>query len=109
MTGEKMTLQEMQTHIKKICAERGWDKNSHLEIFLLFSEEVGELAKSIRKITALHEEIGNEKDFAKKKTALEEEFADVLNYLIDLANYFDVDLTKAFAEKDKKNSQRTWD
>lgn len=101
-----MTLREMQMHIKEVCEKRGWDKNNHLEIFLLLSEEVGELANVIRKITSLHTQKSDNPEELKKM--LEEEFADVLNYLLDLANYFDVDLQKAFVEKDQKNAQRTW-
>ncbi|MBI4852097.1 MAG: RS21-C6 protein [Acidobacteria bacterium] len=101
---ENPTLPEFQHYIKEICKERGWDKNTDLEIFLLFTEEVGELAKAIRKSQGLY----NEK--AKNtKHNLEEEFADVFSYLLDLANYFNVDLEKAFRLKDKLNSSRKWD
>ena len=39
---------------------------------------------------------------------LKEEFADVLNYLLDLANYYHVDLEQAFREKDQINRNRKW-
>ena len=42
------TLKDLQNYIKEVCKERGWDKNSTPETFLLFMEEVGELAKAIR-------------------------------------------------------------
>ena len=99
------TLADFQAYIKEICAERGWDKNNHLELFLLFSEEVGELAKAIRNHTRLYAE----EERQHKQTELEEEFADVFAYLIDLANYFHVDLEKAFRDKDAVNQTRTWD
>ena len=38
-----------------------------------------------------------------------EEFADVLSYLLDLANYFQIDLEKAFREKEQINQNRTWE
>lgn len=101
---EKPTLPELQAYIKEICKERGWNKNTDLEIFLLFAEEVGELAKAIRKHQGLYEEKAKD-----NKTHLEEEFADVFSYLLDLANYFNVDLEKAFRDKDKINSSRKWD
>lgn len=97
------TLKQLQKHIEDICIDRGWDKNTHLEKFLLFSEEVGELAKAIRYTTSLYP---GEKKIERRE--LEEEFADVLNYLLDLANHFDVDLEKAFREKDAVNKDRTW-
>jgi len=101
----KPTLPDLQQYIKDICAERGWDKNNHLELFLLFSEEVGELAKAIRNHTGLYAEAERQH----KQTELEEEFADVFAYLLDLANYFKVDLEQAFRNKDAVNQTRTWD
>ena len=70
----------------------------------MFSEEIGELAKAIRNYSGLYAE----KARADKKFELEEEFADVFNYLLDLANYFEIDLEKAFREKDHANSKRIW-
>ncbi|MCF6366637.1 MAG: hypothetical protein L3J35_10595 [Bacteroidales bacterium] len=101
---EKPTLKDLQNHIKKIGEERGWDKNNHLEIFLLLSEEFGELAKAVRNYTGLYTEKLKENN----KYELEEEFADVLNYLFDLANCFNIDLEKAFRKKDDANKNRIW-
>ncbi len=101
---ENPTLIDLQNYIKKICKERAWDKNNYLEIFLLFSEEIGELAKAMRN----REKLYTEEAKKYKKYELEEEFADVLSYLLDLANYFEIDLEKAFRKKDKINSKRTW-
>ena len=98
------TLSDLQYYIKNISEERGWNKNNHLEIFLLFSEEIGELAKAIRNKTKLYAEQGK----LVQDQELENEFADVLNYLLDLANSFNIDLEKAFRQKDKINSQRVW-
>ncbi len=98
------TLKQLQEYVRQVVKERGWDKNNELELFLLFSEEVGELAKAIRDQRGLYTERGGE-----SRSNLEEEFADVLAYLIDLANFFDVDLTEAFRGKEQKNATRTWD
>lgn len=106
---EQPTLADLQNYIKTVCEERGWDNNNHLEMFLLFSEEVGELAKEIRAYTGLYQEQGKEKPKAAVKQALESEFADVFNYLLDLANYFEVDLEKAFRDKEAVNAKRNWD
>ncbi len=58
----------------------------------------------IRKTTGLYAEKARQKD-----VELEEEFADVLSYLLDLANYFQVDLEKAFREKEQVNESSTWE
>ncbi len=101
---EKPTLADLQQHIKNFGKERGWDKNNYLEIFLLFSEEIGELAKAMRNRAGLYAEA----EKAHKKFELEEEFADVFNYLLDLANYFEIDLETAFRKKDAVNAKRNW-
>jgi len=44
-----------------------------------------------------------------KNIELEEEFADVLSYLLDLANYFQVDLERAFRDKEQVNEGRKWE
>ena len=101
---EHPSLPQLQKYIDEVCQERGWTKDTYAEKFLLFSEEVGELAKAIRKTAGLYEENARQ-----KQVELEEEFADVLSYLLDLANYFRIDLEKAFREKDQANQTRTWD
>ncbi len=100
------TLADLQNHIKKIGEERAWDKNNYLEIFLLLSEEVGELAKAIRNHAGLYTEKAKKNN---SKYELEEEFADVLNYILDLANCLNVDLEEAFRKKDKVNQNRVWE
>lgn len=105
---DKPTLADLQAYLKVLCAERGWDKNNHLEMFLLFTEEVGELAKGIRAYSDLYQEEGKKKTKEETKKELEGEFADVLSYLLDLANYFEIDLEKAFRDKEAINAKRTW-
>ena len=101
---EHFTLRDLQQYTDAVCRERGWNKDSYAEKFLLFSEEVGELAKAIRKARGLYQEKARPSSLQ-----LEEEFADVLSYLLDLANCFQVDLEKAFREKEQLNAKRTWE
>ena len=98
------TLPELQQYMDETCKERGWTKDNYAEKFLLFTEEVGELAKAIRKNQGLYREKAKQKHLD-----LEEEFADVLSYLLDLANYFHVDLETAFREKEELNASRIWE
>lgn len=99
------TLSELQHYQADLCKERGWDKSTDLETFLLFSEEIGELAKAIRYHKSLYTEKGKEL----KPDELEGEFADVLGYLLELANKFNIDLEAAFRKKEAINAQREWD
>jgi NTP pyrophosphatase (non-canonical NTP hydrolase) len=98
------TLKELQSYLALVCQERGWTKDSPSEKFVLFIEEVGELAKAMRKTAGLYEEQAKPRDIS-----LEEEFADVLSYLLDLANCFQVDLEQAFRAKEQINQSRIWE
>lgn len=101
-----VTLRQLQDYVKKTCQENGWDKNTVEETFLLFTEEVGELAKAIRYAKGIF--VSANAAPTPKKEDLEDEFADVLMYVLDLANQCGVDLQEAFAAKDNKNKNRSW-
>jgi NTP pyrophosphatase (non-canonical NTP hydrolase) len=101
---ERPTLGDLQRYLADVCEERGWTKDSPSEKFVLFVEEVGELAKAMRKAAGLYEEQAKP-----RVMSLEEEFADVLSYLLDLANAFQVDLEQAFREKELINQSRNWE
>jgi NTP pyrophosphatase (non-canonical NTP hydrolase) len=101
---ENPTLKDLQQYLALVCQERGWTKDSPPEKFLLFIEEVGELAKAMRNAAGLYKEQAKARDLS-----LEEEFADVLSYLLDLANVFEVDLEQAFRAKEAVNQSRKWE
>jgi NTP pyrophosphatase (non-canonical NTP hydrolase) len=104
---ENPTLGDLQANIKALCLERGWNKNSNLVILSGLVEELGELTRAMRDYRGEWEQDDKESR-AGQKHHLEHEFADVLNYLLDLANYFDIDMEKAFREKWKVNETRIW-
>ncbi len=97
-------LSHLQQYQADVCQERGWDKTSDLATFLLFTEEVGELAKAIRNRMNLYQEKGKTID----PEELEGEFADVFSYLLELANRFQVDLAQAYQKKEEINQSRVW-
>lgn len=98
----KQTIADYQALIRQLIVERGFDKETVPEVFMLFLEEAGEFAKAARKVS------GVKVDNQSKVHDLEEEAADVFWLLIDLCNRLGIDLEKAFADKEKKNQQRTW-
>lgn len=97
-----MQIEEYQQLIKKLAHERGYDQETTAEAFLLLVEEVGELGKAIRKSTGM--KISDHS----KKHAIEHELADVFWLVIDIANKFDIDLNKAFADKEEINQSRDY-
>ena len=85
---QEMTISEFQELIRaryfKTDSERGIAKT-----FLWLSEEFGELAHALGRVERGDADLEN----------LSEEFADVLAWLVTLANITNIDLTKAIHEK----------
>ncbi len=100
---DSLTVPEYQLLIKKLVIERGFDKETVSEVFTLLVEEIGELAKAIRKKN------GQKVDLSRRQHDVEEEAADVFWLLLDVCNRLDINLAKAFAEKEAKNATRTWE
>ncbi len=78
-----MTLAELQILIERMYSERDRQRGT-AATFLWFCEEVGELAAALRE--------GSQEQKCS-------EFADVLAWLVTLANINDVDLTAAMESK----------
>jgi NTP pyrophosphatase (non-canonical NTP hydrolase) len=77
------SLRDLQKRIEELFFEKDWRRGVE-GTFLWFVEEVGELSEAILK---------------KDKRALEEEIADVLAWLLSLANLLEVDLCEVFERK----------
>ncbi len=98
----KPTMTDYHDYLKEVVVERGFEKETVSEVFTLLVEEVGELAKALRKAN------GQKIDMSSRQHDIEEEAADVLFMLVDLCNRLDIDLAEAFAAKEAKNAKRTW-
>jgi len=95
------TLADLQHFIEDTVTERGWTRVP-AELMLLLTEEVGEVAKGIRREMQLGAKKPENTDH------LAEELVDVLNYVLDIANCYDIDMEQAFQAKWQKNASRTW-
>lgn len=96
-------LSALQAYQAEVCRQRGWDQASDLEVFLLFTEEVGELAKAIRRRRSLFDQPG-----PTQVDNVSEELADVFSYLLDLSQRLGVDLETAYRTKEDVNRAREW-
>lgn len=96
------TLKDYQDYVALMIKERGFEKETLSELFMLFLEEAGELAKSARKHTDIHI------DKNSNKFELTHEASDTLTLLLIICNYLNIDLEKAFREKEEINKKRTW-
>lgn len=99
---ENPALKDFQDYVREMKKERGFEKENVLETFMLMSEEIGEMAKAIRKSS------GIKVDENSHKPDLELEMADVFIYLLAMSNHFNIDLEKAFREKEEINKKRIW-
>jgi NTP pyrophosphatase (non-canonical NTP hydrolase) len=97
------SLPDYQKLIKELAAERGFDKETVSEVFMLLVEEVGELGKAIRQHS------GMKTGGHSKQHAIEDEVADVFWLLVDICNRLDIDLRQAFQQKEAKHQKRVWE
>jgi NTP pyrophosphatase (non-canonical NTP hydrolase) len=96
------SLQELQSYVWQINKERGFDTVDAAKKMLMLTEEVGELAKAVRK------SVGLKFTDTTRQTDLAEEIADVLIVLLGLSSLVKVDAYQAFLAKETKNRKRTW-
>lgn len=90
----------LQRYYQRISDRRGWSNESPRDTMLLLTEEIGELARAIRKTQGLKRDDGYE------NVNLKDELADVQLYLIHLANTLGVALDEAVTQKEYKNQER---
>lgn len=96
------TLADFQSYVRRMVIERGFGKETVPELFMLLMEECGEFAKAARKHTGVKSADDS------KEHQLAHEAADILVYLLDICNNYDIDLEQAFRDKEAINMQRTW-
>ena len=84
---------------------RGFADQKIEKTMLLLLEEVGELAKSIRK-NATNMRIDNDK--INHYDTIESEIAEVFIFLSSICNKLGIDLFKSIKDKEEENIKRTW-
>ena len=99
------SIDEIQNYIKKIMEMRGFNKEKSSDKILLLVEEVGELAKAIRKN---ENNLGIDKTKEYNYSSIESEIADVFIVLLSICDILNIDLLKAFLNKEEENSKRIW-
>lgn len=92
-------LAGLQSYYARVSARRGWDSEGPTECMLLLTEELGELARAVRRVAGIARHGAAADDAA-------EELADVQLYIVHLANILDVDLATAVTAKERRNAER---
>ena len=102
---DKSSINEIQSYIKKVMEVRGFNKEKSSDKILLLVEEVGELAKAIRKN---ERKLGIDKTKEYNYSSIESEIADVFIVLLSICDILNIDLLKAFLNKEEENIKRIW-
>jgi NTP pyrophosphatase (non-canonical NTP hydrolase) len=91
----------MQAYYAEAARRRGYDSESLRDVVLLMTEELGELARAVRKAVNLP------RHGAPISKSIADELADVFLYTLHLANVADIPLSKAVQEKEIENARRS--
>lgn len=102
---EDKSLREVQDYIREVIRIRGFANHSVEQEMLMLVEEVGEVAKAIRKDKA---KMGIDRNKIGNYDTIESEIADVFIVLVSMCNVLDIDLFSVIKEKEKENIDRQW-
>lgn len=99
------SLREVQKYIEDMNEVRGFNNESIQDRMLLLTEEIGELAKSIRKTsTNMCTDVNKQYNY----DTVESEIADCFYVLTSVASYLNIDVFKSLKDKEEKNIHRVW-
>lgn len=102
---EQNSLREVQKYINQVNEIRGFNNQEVTKTMLLLTEEVGELAKAIRKnATDIKTDIKKQFNY----DTIESEVADVFYVLNCVCNKLNIDIFDCIKEKEDKNINRVW-
>ncbi len=100
---KKSNVEDAQKYIKDMIKVRGF-KNNLLERMCLLTEEIGELAKEVRKSEKNLKVDGN-KNY---NSNLENEITDVFICLMGMCELLDMDIVQGLRNKEEINFNRKW-
>ena len=110
-------LAAYQQFHRQLDASKGFGSDPYFN-YLLLTEEIGELATALARTWRTAEKIhdtgkkrkeAHQEAIAQHRSVIRDELADILAYIIKLANYTGIDLEDAYLEKMRQNVQRTWE
>jgi NTP pyrophosphatase (non-canonical NTP hydrolase) len=116
LQGGRRRLGDFQRFHRALDREKDFVDDLALNLAGL-TEEVGEVGRELkltwRDARKWHAQTGNQQEaleraLAGRRSLLAEEMADVLAYLLKIANYADIDLEAAYVDKMGRNWRRSW-
>lgn len=100
---KKSSVEDLQKYIKDMIEVRGF-RNSLLERMCLLTEEIGELAKEVRK-TDNNLLVDINKNYSSN---IENEITDVFICLMGMCELLDMDIVQGVKNKEEINFKREW-
>jgi|TARA_A200000159_G_scaffold141184_1_gene143855 NTP pyrophosphatase (non-canonical NTP hydrolase) len=94
-----MSLNYYKSETEIICKKKGWTNATVDTVWLLLTEEIGELASAIRQYKKTYKKTNLKKE---RGTDIMMEMGDVFSYLFQLSSMLNVDLDKMWLEHGKK-------
>jgi len=117
LQGGRRRLGDFQRFHRALDREKGFGADLALNLAGL-TEEVGEVSRELkltwRDAEKLYQRTENQQEaldhaLAGRRSLIAEEMADVLAYLLKIANYAGIDLEAAYVDKMGRNWRRSWD
>ena len=99
------TLSTLKSQVKQFCEDRDWDQyHNAKELAIGIITEAGELLDHFRfRSPGQVDELFTDMD---KRNEIEEEMADILYFLVRLAERYNIDLSQAFGRKMVMNEEK---
>jgi len=92
-------MNRYKTETAELCRLKGWDKASIERVWMLYTEESGELASAIRQLLKYCRKTNLKKE---RGTDVMMEMGDVFSYLFQLAYMLDIDLDDMWRKHQSK-------
>lgn len=103
---ETSSLREVQKYIENMNEVREFNNETIHERMLLLTEEIGELAKAIRKNSSnMYTDVNKQYNY----DTIESEIADCFYVLVSVASYLNIDVFKSLKGKEQENINRVWE
>ena len=93
-------LNSYRDAVMDVCNQKGWHISSIEQVWLLLTEEIGELAGAIRR--------QNNQFCDKKITKVEDELGDVFSYLFQIAGMLNIDLNAMWEHNIEKSLNKKY-
>lgn len=100
-----MSLNTYRDYTQDLCARKGWNNVPVSTVWLLLTEEIGELASAIRQYQRTYRKTCLKKN---KGIDVQMEMADVFSYLFQLASMFNIDLDEMWQKHTIKVQHRKY-